>query len=152
MREIHRTIVSAIIISKDNKILMGKKDPSKWGVYADYRHIPGGGVDDTETMEEALKREIQEEIGLDIAPYKKELIPLKGEWTTEKTLKETGEKVICHMAFNRYKIYIDQNATDIITNPSDDLIELQRFTRDELQHITQIPGGKEFFQEIGLME
>ncbi|MEI8090766.1 MAG: hypothetical protein WCG98_00445 [bacterium] len=46
MREIHRTIVSAVIFSKDGKLLMGKKDPNAGGVYSQYRHFPGGGVDE----------------------------------------------------------------------------------------------------------
>jgi 8-oxo-dGTP pyrophosphatase MutT (NUDIX family) len=28
---------------------MGQKDPNKGGVYSDYWHIPGGGVDNGET-------------------------------------------------------------------------------------------------------
>jgi len=42
MRTINRDIVSAVILSKDFKILLGKKDPSKGGVYASSWHIPGG--------------------------------------------------------------------------------------------------------------
>jgi hypothetical protein len=42
MREIERTIVSALIFSQDGKLLMGKKDPAKGGVYPDCWHIPGG--------------------------------------------------------------------------------------------------------------
>ena len=34
MRTIHRTIVSALIFSKDGKLLMGMKDPKDGGVYA----------------------------------------------------------------------------------------------------------------------
>jgi 8-oxo-dGTP pyrophosphatase MutT (NUDIX family) len=67
MRTIHRTIVSALIFSKDGKLLMGMKDPKNGGVYADCWHIPGGGVDEGETKEQALRREMLEEVGIDIA-------------------------------------------------------------------------------------
>ncbi|MBT6335075.1 MAG: NUDIX hydrolase, partial [Candidatus Magasanikbacteria bacterium] len=64
MRSISRDIVSAIIISKDNKIFLGRKDPSKGGVYKDCWHLPGGGIEKGETDEDALIREIQEETGI----------------------------------------------------------------------------------------
>lgn len=43
LREITREIVSGLIFSADGKLLMGKKDPTKGGVYSDCWHIPGGG-------------------------------------------------------------------------------------------------------------
>jgi ADP-ribose pyrophosphatase YjhB (NUDIX family) len=56
MRTIHRTIVSALIYSNDGKLLMGKKDPAKGGVYNDCWHIPGGGIEEGEGKIEALTR------------------------------------------------------------------------------------------------
>lgn len=151
MREIQRTIVSALIFSKDGKLLMGMKDPSKGGVYTDCWHIPGGGINDGETFEDTLKREVQEEVGIDITPYKKIQIPLKGYGTAEKTL-ENGERVLCNMEFNRFRVDItDKNADEINLNLDDDLAEVRWFSRDELPNVKQIPGGKEFFQEIGLI-
>lgn len=64
MRKIKREIVSALLFSKDNKLLMGKKDPTKGGVYPDCWHLPGGGVDDGESLVDALKREVIEEVGM----------------------------------------------------------------------------------------
>ncbi len=56
---------SAVLIEKDGKYLLGKRnkpDHSYQGVWV----IPGGGVHDNETTEEAAIREIKEETGLDI--------------------------------------------------------------------------------------
>ena len=114
MREIQRTIVSALIFSKDNKILMGRKDPAKGGVYADCWHIPGGGVEEGQTFEDALKREVLEEVGLDITPYEIIPLPYVDKGVAEKTLKDTGEKVLCHMEFNRFKIVINDKVADEI--------------------------------------
>lgn len=150
MREIHRTIVSALIFSKDNKILMGKKDPTKGGVYSDCWHIPGGGVEEGQSFKDALAREVIEETGIDITPYTLTPIPYVDAGVAEKTLKDTGEKVLCHMEFNRFKIIIDdKNADEIKLHLEDDLVEARWFSIDELPSIKQIPGGKEFFQKLG---
>ncbi len=153
MRTIQRTIVSAIIFSKDGKILMGKKDPSKGGVFPNAWHIPGGGIKEGETMEQTLIREIKEEVGLDVTNYPKVRIPIIGKGASEKTLEGTGEKVWCEMEFNRFEVHIDdQNANDIKLHLSDDLVEAKWFNKEALSKVEQIPGGKEFFEEMGYMQ
>lgn len=149
MREIQRTIVSAIILSRDRKILMGRKDPTKGGVWPDAWHIPGGGVENNETLEQALAREIMEEVGLDISHYT--VKHLSGNFTglTEKTLKETGERVLCHMLFNHFEIQLKKNASEIEIQPSDDLVETHWFTLEELPNVKQIPGSEEWFEKMG---
>jgi len=151
MREIQRVIASALILSKDDKLLMGRKDPSKGGVYSDCWHIPGGGVNEGETLEQAVIREVQEEVGLNVSNYTLELLPNVGSGKTEKVLK-SGEKVICSMEFNRFMIRIEDTfAKDVPVKLNSDLVEYKWFTREELPYVKQIPGGKEFFHEIGLL-
>lgn len=149
MRKIKRKIASALIFSKDHKILMGKKDPAKGGVYSDCWHIPGGGIDDGEIIEQALKREVFEETGIDISPYQIKSIPLIGSGLAQKTLK-TGEKVMCQMEFNRFEIKIhDKKSNEIKITPTDDLIEIKWFSAEELLNIKHIPGGLEFLKNSG---
>ena len=149
MREIDRIIVSALILSKEGKMLLGKKDPLKGGVYPDCWHLPGGGVDEGEELRRALAREVEEEVGLNIALYRVAPIHLKGSGVSEKTLK-TGERVICNMEFNRFEVLIDeQTADEIELKLGGDLIEARWFTKKELAKIKQIPGGKEFFRAMG---
>ncbi|MFA6514061.1 MAG: NUDIX hydrolase [Patescibacteria group bacterium] len=149
MREIERIIVSALIFSKDGKLLMGQKDPVKGGVYPDCWHIPGGGVDVGETLEQALQREVLEETGIDISNYEIVTVPFIDSAITEKTLK-TGEVVLCKMEFNRFEIYINnKTAEEIKLSPTDDLVEIQWFDKKRLSDIKNIPGGKEFFQKMG---
>jgi len=151
MREIERKIVSALIFSKDGKLLMGKKDPSKGGVYPDCWHIPGGGINEGETFKQALRREVKEEVGIDILPYNPIQIPEKGSGVAEKTLP-SGEKVLCKMEFNIFRIDIsDKLASEIEIILSDDLVETRWFNLGELPGVKQIPGGKEYFQKIGLI-
>ena len=152
MREIERTIVSGLIFSNDGKLLMGLKDPTKGGVYSDCWHIPGGGVDEGESLENALRREVQEETGIDISKARVIPVVLVGSGSAEKTLKETGEVVLCHMKFNRFEIYLDQNADEVQLHLGDDLVETRWFSKEELGSVKQIPGGKEFFQLMDIFQ
>jgi 8-oxo-dGTP pyrophosphatase MutT (NUDIX family) len=152
MREIQRKIASAIIFSKNGKILMGKKDPAKGGVYPDCWHIPGGGMEEGETLEQALRREVLEETGIDVSSYKIKFIPIANSGVAEKTLK-TGERVLCHMEFNVFEVNInDQEAEDILLTPADDLVEIRWFSLEELKDVKQIPGGREFFIKVGYIK
>jgi len=64
MRTIYRDIVGAFIFSKDGYTLHGK---STRGTYDGCWIVPGGGIEDGESKEEAGNREILEEVGLDIS-------------------------------------------------------------------------------------
>ena len=151
LREIQRVIVSALIFSKDGKLLMGKKDPTKGGVYPDCWHLPGGGTDEGEDLQQALRREIGEEVGINVSNYSPILIPEKGTGVSEKTLR-TGERVLCKMEFNRFRVDIDDKpASEIKLRLGDDLVEIKWFNPEELSTVKLVPGGKEFFQKIGLI-
>ena len=147
LREINRDIASVVILSGDNKLLMGRKDPAKGGVYPDVWHIPGGGVDEGETLIDAVKREALEEVGIELEDVILTPLPA-GRGESPKTLA-SGEKVWCNMMFNRFKVRLAQNADDIRIKPGDDLVELRWFTKDELAKIELVPGGREFFIEAG---
>ena len=150
MKEIQRVVVSAILFSKDGKILMGRKDPLKGGIYPDCWHIPGGGVEENESLLQALIREVMEEVKIDISPYKIVSIPFVEHLETEKTLKENNERVLCKMEINRFEVHIDdKNADEIEIISQDDLIDLCWFSKEELMDVKQIPGGKEFFKKMG---
>jgi len=150
MREIHRDIVSALIYSSDGKLLMGKKDSSKGGVYSDCWHIPGGGIKKGENMSNALVREIKEETGLDIDSV--ELIDDTGRGSSEKLLEDTKEKVICNMKFNVFKTTLNREAKDVDLKSSDDLIKLRWFNPNELKRVKLTPPSRELFQKLKLLE
>ena len=152
MREINRVIVSALIFSKDGKLLMGLKDPSKGGVYPDAWHIPGGGVEEGETLEQALEREVQEEVGISFGGSTIVPLSVKRNGVSEKTLKETGERVLCHMEFNYFEVHLHVNADEIVLTLTDDLVEANWFSKTELLNVEQIPGGREFFAEMGYVD
>ena len=67
MNEIQRpiTVVAAgILINKEGRYLLGQRPEGK--PYAGYWEVPGGKVEKGETVFQALQRELQEELGIDI--------------------------------------------------------------------------------------
>lgn len=60
MKNIH---VSAAVIMKDNKIFVTQRG---YGEFKDWWEFPGGKIEEGETPEECLKREIKEELKADI--------------------------------------------------------------------------------------
>lgn len=61
--------VGALVFNKEGKLLIIKAP--KWG---NFYSIPGGHVEFGETLEEALKREIKEETGLNVSKIKPLLV------------------------------------------------------------------------------
>ncbi len=67
MSEIQRpiTVVAAgILIDDEGRYLLGQRPEGK--PYAGYWEVPGGKVEKGETIFQALQRELQEELGIDI--------------------------------------------------------------------------------------
>jgi 8-oxo-dGTP pyrophosphatase MutT (NUDIX family) len=130
MRTIHRDIVGGFIFSKDGKFLLGKN--RKGGVYEGSFVVPGGGVDEGETKEIALHREMLEETGIDINKAAvKQLYQSSGEH--EKTLRDTGERVFVKMDFYNYRIDLDQNADEVVLKTEDDWYQPRWFSIEELK-------------------
>lgn len=152
MRTIQRTIVSALIFSIENKLLMGKKDPKKGGVYFDCWHIPGGGIEENESKVDALIREINEEVGLDISNDKIQLVSDDGKGTSEKILKDTNEKVLVEMQFFVYKVSIQESFNNIKVKLNDDLVECGWFDLKELTDMKLTPPSVTLFQKLGYIK
>lgn len=149
MKIIQRDIVSALIISQDNKILLGRKDPNIGGVYIDCWHIPGGGTNEGEDKLSALRREIMEEVGIDIAKYQAKLVDDNGSDTVEKRDKQSGEMILVEMNFNVYEVKItDKKSDEIIIHLSDDLYECKWIAMQDLSSVKHTPPSIKLFRRL----
>ena len=65
----YRTTVVALIYNNQGEYLLCKK-PKGRGVFPGQWALVGGGIDERETMKDALRREVREEVGLEIDEIK----------------------------------------------------------------------------------
>lgn len=133
MRTIKRDIVGAFIFSKDHKILLGQS--GKGGVYQKQWVVPGGGIKPGETHEQAVIREIQEEVGIDVSHAEISRLPNVSSGTSEKTLRDTNETVNVEMTFYDFVFRLDLNASDIKLTLEDDLEIARWFSKEELSEV-----------------
>jgi len=76
----YRGTIKAIILDDKKRLLVGRGEETsdKW-------EIPGGGFEHDESLEECVKREIREELGVDIARVEKVAFVYRGKsvhgWT-----------------------------------------------------------------------
>ncbi len=63
MKEVH---VTAAVIIKENKILCVQRNENKYDYISKKWEFPGGKVEENEQLEDTIKREIHEELNLNI--------------------------------------------------------------------------------------
>jgi ADP-ribose pyrophosphatase YjhB (NUDIX family) len=131
-----RVVVTAYI-EKDGKVLLGRKK-SGVGPYPDTWHLPGGGVNlGDESIDDAIRREVKEETGLDVLNV--ERINFDEDFEPDKHGEET------HYIFLVYKM----NAATFEFKAMDDLVELRWFDKSELKSIPlPRPLTKQFKQGL----
>jgi mutator protein MutT len=150
MKTIERNIASAVIVSKDNKILMGWQDSTVKGVYPNCWHIPGGGVEKGETYVQAMQREVNEEVGIDVSGYKAELLDDTDKATAEKQLEGSDEIVKVNMNFHDYKVVLkDRNSDEIFISLKSDLVEYKWFDIKDLSNLKLTPPSQKLFKKLG---
>lgn len=93
-------VAVGVLLRPDGQFLLTSRPPGK--VYEGYWEFPGGKIEAGETVEQALRRELQEEIGITIAaahPWRVEMVDYPHalvrlnfckvyEWTGEMHMKE----------------------------------------------------------------
>jgi len=146
MRTIQREIVGAFIFSSDDKVLLGHS-----GVFEGDWCVPGGGMDEGESKRTALNREILEEVGLDISAIDADSIEGKNGGVSEKTLRDTKERVIVEMNFYDYVVRIPESASEISLKMEDDFTGARWFSRKELNQLEIAPGTKLRLDQLGYL-
>lgn len=130
-------VIVTTAIEKNGKILLGRKLKGI-GPYPDTWHLLGGGVDlENESLEDAVRREIKEETGLEV--QKMERVSFDEDYEPDKH----GE--ITHYVFLVYKV--TPKAMD--AKAADDIVELKWFKKSELKKLTLTRPSVKFFMEIG---
>lgn len=117
MKVVEREAAVAFIFSKDRHLLVGQT--VRGGAYEGMWIVPGGGVEAGETPRDAVIREVMEEVGIDIRDTKI-LKRDESSGKSEKTLRDTGERVTMHMKFYNFEIHIKDDAREIPVKAGDD--------------------------------
>ena len=123
------------IIRKDNKVVLIKKAR---GAYTGTLDLPGGGIEYGETPEEALKRELFEEVGIKDFTYTlKEVITHYEVWEKEKNVQED----LSHYAII-YDVVMNNNAIIKTTPDGIDSLGASWYDIDTLQENELSPLAK----------
>jgi 8-oxo-dGTP pyrophosphatase MutT (NUDIX family) len=149
MRTIERDIVGAFIFSSDKKVLLGNN--KKGGVYQDQLVVPGGGIEEGEPKLDALKREILEETGIDISDAVVTEIDKVSVGESEKTLRDTGERVLVKMRFHDFKVQLHDISSQVELKFEDDYEAAKWYTPDDLAGLEMSPATKETLQKLGFI-
>ena len=116
--------VLAIIQDVQGRILITQRSMDKhWA--AGWWEVTGGGVAAGETSEQAIVRELAEEVGLDVADY-----PLEVIYTYENVDPEGGDNYIVDI----YRFQLDFTADDIVLQASE-AIDCKLATFAEIEHL-----------------
>ncbi len=153
MRTIEREIVAGHIYSSDGKLFLARNTKANAGVvYGDCWKIPGGGVESGETRIEALIREVKEETGIDVSFCEAELVDDSMIGEAEKTLRDTGERVIAKMKFFTYKVVLDKPAKEIsVVLDIEEFDEYEWVEISDLKNFKLSPPSVELFTKLGML-
>ena len=133
-----RVIVSAVI-EKEGKLLFGKKRKKK-GPYPDTLHLVGGGIEEEESLEEAIKREIREEANIEVEIIDK--IGFDDDFEADKH----GE--LTHYVF---LVYYTKYVSGQV-KAEDDIIELKWIPKDGIPVKQLNRPSLRLFKKMGLVE
>lgn len=123
------------LIIKENKILLIKKNG---GPYDGKLDLPGGSIEFNEKIEEALIRELDEEVGIEITDYKLfDVVTTNIKWIHKNEELETKHIAILYI-INEFKNDIKENVE--ITDINDDSMgaeyyDISKLEKEQLSNI-----------------
>lgn len=132
-----RVIVSAVI-EKGGDLLLGKKK-SNIGPYPNTWHLIGGGVDDDVSLQDAIKREIKEEAGIEVK--------ISGSLGFDDDREPNKHGEITHYIFLVFEAkYISGEL-----KADDDIEHLEWIPKDKLSEIELNRPSVKLFKKIGYL-
>ncbi len=121
------------IISKTNSndeleylLISANKD---FGQFSGHYYPPGGHIEDGETKQEALKREIKEELGLEVEPIE-ELAETQGDVQDQTTYWWSCSAKSIDMKIDK-----------------EEIADARFFTKSEISQLKLWPATKQFFDD-----
>lgn len=131
-----RLIVVAVLTDDEGRVLLCRMAPDH-GVFPGQWALPGGGVEPGERIETALRREVREELGIELRSATPLLFK---DDVLEKTF-EGGSRELLHMVFLVYScrpasvaLVLNEEFSEFVWTSGADLaaLELGPLTRDTL--------------------
>ena len=138
-----RLIVVPVIRSENDSVLLCKM-PEDRGVFPGQWGLPGGGVEPGERIEEALKREILEELGVPLLSAKPLFFK---DGMHEKTFAGEGKRLI-YMVFLLYECRID---TQCPINLNSEFCDYAWVSPSSLSTFDLNSATRETFASLGLL-
>lgn len=133
-----RVIVCAIV-KKDGRFLLGKKSENV-GPYSNTWHLLGGGVDlENETLEEAMRRELKEEAGIEVGELK------RVSFDEDREPDKKGE--LTHYIFQVFET--EYKSGELRAN--DDIHELRWVEKEELKNLPLTRPSIKLFKELEII-
>ena len=138
-----RLIVVPVLVDDNERVLLCRMAPHR-GVFPGQWALPGGGVEPGERIEDALRRETREELGIELASFQPLLFK-------DAVLDKTGEDGVTqplHMVFLVYlctpasfDLSLNEEFSEAAWVPGQELdgLSLSGLTRDTLAQAGLIP-------------
>lgn len=132
----YRISVKGVYV-KEGKVLMSHDFVNEWKNPGGKYELPGGGLDFGESFEEVLKREIKEEMGLEVT------------WVAAKPTyimtarQENGRGMDWYYVLS---ICFQIDLKDINFTPSEECRAIKFFSKEELQHVLVASQLKDFVE------
>lgn len=119
----YRTSVKALVLDEQKRFLLTKESDGRW-------ELPGGGLDHGETPQQCLKREIKEEMSIEVTSVNSQpsYFYTDRHWKYEWISNAVFETTLAHLNFT----------------PSDECTEVRFFTKEEARKEELFPNVKVF--------